>query len=98
MTVPLTRKLRGFMQQHAPLMISCTELEGFIDDYLDGTLPRRQRLVFQIHLFFCRECRDYLDSYRRAIALGKGAFQQKDTPIPEELVQAILAARGRAED
>jgi anti-sigma factor RsiW len=100
MSAPLTvtRKFRGFVQRNVPVMITCRELEEFIVDYLDGTLPWRQRLVFRIHLFFCRECRDYLASYTHTIALGKAALRQTDAPIPEELVRAILAARGRTKN
>ena len=83
-------------------MTTCRELEEFITDYLDGTIPRRQRIVFRFHLAFCRECRDYLSSYEQAIALGKAVFQHPDEAvpeqIPEDLVRAILAARQRAED
>jgi hypothetical protein len=42
---------------------------------------------------------NYLESYRETIRLGKEAFahEAKDTPaeVPEELVRAILAARGK---
>ena len=102
MSVPLTRKLRGFLQQNVPLMITCRELEEFVVGYLDGTLPSRQRFVFKLHLLVCRECRDYLASYTQAIALGKAVFRHSDEQVPEEvpedLVRAILAARETAEE
>jgi len=83
-------------------MITCRELEDFIADYLDGTLPKRQRFVFRFHLLLCRECRDYLTLYEQTIALGKAVFHHPDEPvpedIPEDLVRAILAARGRAKN
>jgi RNA polymerase sigma-70 factor (ECF subfamily) len=60
-----------------------------------------KRLVFRLHLLLCRECRDYLMSYTRAIELGKAVFRHPDEPVPEEvpddLVRAILAARERAD-
>jgi len=102
MSAPIRRKLRGFIQQRAPFMITCRELEEFIADYLDDTLPRRQRIVFRVHLALCRECRDYLASYEHAIALGIAVFQHPDEAVPEEipedLVRAILTARGGAKD
>ena len=106
MSVPLTRKLRGFLQQNVPLMITCRELEEFVVGYLDGTLPSRQRFVFKLHLLVCRECRDYLASYTQAIALGKAVFRHSDEQVPEEvpeevpedLVRAILVARETAEE
>jgi len=97
MSLPWTRKLRGFLQQNVPLMITCREFEQFIVDDIDGTLPWRQRLVFRLHLRFCRECRDYLSAYAKAIEMGKAVFAHPDDPVPTEvpddLVRAILAAR-----
>jgi len=101
MSAPWTRRLRGLLQRSVPMMITCRELEEFIDGYLDATLPWRQRLVFRTHLFLCRECRDYLAKYSKAIDLGKAVFEHPDEPapseIPDDLVRAILAAR-RASD
>ncbi len=79
------------------MMITCRELEEFVVDYLDGTLPWRPRLVFRTHLLFCRECRDYLARYERTVALGKAALRHPDeappADVPEDLVRAVLAAR-----
>lgn len=95
------RRVRGFMFRRLPLMMSCAELDGFLVDYLDGALPRPQRRIFALHLFLCRECRAYLERYRRAIALGRAAFEEPTAPVPddvpEELVRAILAARRRSD-
>lgn len=94
----LRNKIRGQMFK-LPLMLTCRQVEDFLLDYVEGTLPRGQRLIFDLHLALCRECRDYLAAYRKAIELGKAAFPHGDAPVPEEvpedLVQAILAARGR---
>jgi anti-sigma factor RsiW len=102
MSVPLTRKIRGFLQRRVPLMITCREIEDFILDYLDGALPWRQRVVFRAHMVLCRECRDYLASYEKAIALGKAVFQHPDEQapdeVPEDLVRAILTARKAGEE
>lgn len=103
MTAPegFRRRLRGFMFHRLPLMMSCAELDGFVVDYLDGTLPPPQRRIFTLHLLLCRECRSYLERYRRAIALGRAVFQEPTAPVPddvpEDLVRAILAARRRSD-
>lgn len=101
MTTRPTRRLRGALQRKAPFMITCRELEEFIAEYLDHALSWRQWIVFRLHLLYCRECRDYLVSYERTVALGKAVFQHPDGPvpedIPEDLVRAILAARGTVE-
>ncbi|MDJ0949691.1 MAG: zf-HC2 domain-containing protein [Alphaproteobacteria bacterium] len=82
-----------------PLMLTCREVEAFLIDYLEGTLPRAQRAVFDLHLRMCRECRDYLAAYRKSVELGRAAFARPEDPVgpevPEDLVKAILDARSR---
>ncbi len=90
----LLRSMRGWTMRKLPLMITCVQLDAFIVDYLEGTLPRRQRLIFEMHLLVCPECRAYLRAYRNAIALGQAALLDPALEdVPEELVQAIVAAR-----
>jgi anti-sigma factor RsiW len=102
MSVSFKRRLLGFLQQNVPLMITCKELEEFIADYVDDTLPKRQLAVFRIHLLFCRECRDYLAGYLRTIDLGRAVFQHPhesvSQEVPEDLVRAILDAKRASED
>ena len=82
-----------------PGMITCAEAEDFIVDYIEGDLPKTKQVVFERHLSFCRECRDYLAAYRASMALGKAVFEDPDADasgiMPEDLVQAILDARSR---
>lgn len=93
----LTRWMRGMMQRHMPLMITCQQFEDFILAYLEGELPEKQKFVFELHLKLCRECRDYLAAYRRTIEVSKRAFEEPEQPlpddVPEDLVKAILAAK-----
>ncbi len=91
------RKVRGFVMRTFPGMITCEELEEFIVDYLEGTLPKRQRMSFEVHLRVCPECRAYLADYKHAMSVTAATFDelrsQLSNEIPEELVQAILAVR-----
>lgn len=90
----------GWMMRTAPMMMTCGEFEEFLDDWLDGSLPPRQRRIFDLHTKLCAPCRAYLAEYRCAVELGRRAFEDPSAPVPEDvpedLVQAILAAR-RAE-
>ena len=76
--------------------MNCREFVGFLMDYLDGALPRSQGEVFDQHMVDCPGCETYLDTYRETIRLGKvcrdpeGAVPDN---VPEELLDAILAAR-----
>jgi predicted anti-sigma-YlaC factor YlaD len=80
-----------------PLMITCNEFESFILAYLEGDLPKRQKVVFEFHLKMCRECREYLQAYRASIELAREAHEAElkelTDQVPEDLVKAILAAR-----
>lgn len=89
------RKLRSVVTK-LPLMLSCREFEEFTSDYFEGTLPKRQRAIFNMHLIVCPDCRSYLAAYRRTVALAKAVFRRPDRAVPEDppedLVKAILAA------
>jgi anti-sigma factor RsiW len=67
-------------------------------DYLAESLSVSERAVFEHHLGECPDCVAYLSTYRQTIELGKAACRADDpvpADAPEELVQAILAARRR---
>jgi len=89
--------LKGMMFKHMPYMISCVEFEDFISSYFEGSLPRAQLRIFELHLKICKECREYLRAYEETIAVGKIVFNDPDAPlpddVPEDLVKAILDAR-----
>jgi len=83
-------------------MITCREIVEFLMDYLNGDLPRTQRATFKLHLLLCKPCRAYLRSYQDTVRLARDASTHlEDDPalqdVPEELVQAILAARAAGE-
>ncbi len=92
----LMKRVHGAMFK-LPLMITCDEFESFILAYLEGQLPKRQKIVFEFHLKACRECRDYLNAYRASVELAKVAhaaqLSELSDDAPEDLVAAILAAR-----
>ena len=76
--------------------MNCREFVDFLMEYLDGRLDASQAAGFQEHMRECPPCEVYLDTYQETIRLGKcicepdGSMPQD---VPEELVQAILAAR-----
>lgn len=77
--------------------MTCREAIDFLMEYLDGELPPAVRAEFDRHLTVCTSCVAYLETYRATVQLEKAAFCDEATaaaPLPEELVQAILAARG----
>ena len=80
--------------------MTCRDFADFMADYLSGELSSESRAEFEYHLSLCVNCRRYLDSYRESVKLGKRALNDDDgavpAEVPEELVNAILAARRQA--
>jgi predicted anti-sigma-YlaC factor YlaD len=80
--------------------MTCREVTDILDRYIDGDLPKRQRLFIRLHLMMCRNCRNYLRTYRQTIRAAKTLTSTPHDPppqdMPEELVQAILASRAKA--
>ncbi len=73
-------------------MMTCRELIDFIQAYLDGELPALKSAAFKFHLTLCRDCRNYLDSYRKTIEMSKLAMTPEEpvpADVPPDLVKAI---------
>ncbi len=94
----LMRRLKGAMMKRMHGMITCREFEAFVLAYLDGELPAKQAKRFEWHMRLCRECREYLAAYRRALGAGQAVLGAEETlpdDVPEDLIAAILDARRR---
>jgi anti-sigma factor RsiW len=81
--------------------MNCREFTEFLHEYLFGNLPAEERAEFDKHLAKCPWCVAYLDSYRKTIELEQAAFvaaedEHLPADVPDELIQAILQARGRS--
>lgn len=90
--VSLMRRLKGLMLRYMHGMITCREFEAFILRYLDDELSERERKIFEWHLRFCRECREYLAAYRRSIEVGKAVLGDSDQPVPDDVPRDLIAA------
>ncbi len=75
--------------------LTCQQLAEFLGEYYDGTLAAKERREFERHLAVCPPCIHYLESYKTTVALGKASCGSAPASeqVPEELIQAILAAR-----
>ena len=76
--------------------MTCRDFITFLLEYRSGELSPEQRREFDAHLAEYPWCVAYLNTYEQTIRLGKAAFAEPEAPVPaevpEELVQAILAA------
>jgi anti-sigma factor RsiW len=61
--------------------LACNELVEMITDYLEGTLPPRQRARFDAHLDQCEGCRAYLEQMRLTIQTV-GRIREDSVPVP----------------
>lgn len=87
----------GFAPGGALSILTCSELISFLDDYVAGELSPAAAAAFEAHLAECAACEAYANTYRAAIRLGREALRPDCADlgdVPEELVAAILAARG----
>ena len=78
--------------------MKCRECDEFLVDYVAGELPLEVIATFEQHLARCRNCRVYLEQYRATIKAGKTACEayREGLRMPEELIQAILAAKPKS--
>jgi anti-sigma factor RsiW len=78
--------------------LTCREVADFVADYRTNELPADTRALFEEHLAECPDCVAYLRSYGDTVRLAKTAYDEGavQAGVPERLVRAILAARGRA--
>jgi len=81
--------------------LTCRDFIEVIMAWLDDELDPATRAEFDEHLAECVDCANYLRAYRLTVSLGKSACATGDPnarvpdDVPEELVQAVLAARLR---
>jgi predicted anti-sigma-YlaC factor YlaD len=79
--------------------LTCREFVDFLDDYLARSLAGEALASFEKHLSDCPPCVAYLQTYEQSIRMGRAALKGSDErvpeAVPEDLVQAILAARRR---
>ncbi len=78
-------------------MITCADLEDWVANYLEGSLPLPKRRELERQLGECRGCREFLAAYQRTVWVAKKAMQCSSYPAqaPEQLVQTILGSLRR---
>ena len=82
--------------------LSCREISEFLASYLERELAGQVHEAFEHHLRACPPCGHYLDGYAETIKLvrrcGRVELERseaKPEPPPEDLIQAILAAKAQ---
>lgn len=73
-------------------MMTCRELTEFLSDYISDDLPEPVSREFSLHVKLCRDCKVFLNQFRNTVAAGRSCEDKRETPIPEDLVRAIMKA------
>lgn len=78
--------------------MTCRTVANFILDYLSGELHPEVHREFEQHLDLCPTCRHYIALYKATIELGRAVCEHENASaeeagVPQELIDAILAAR-----
>lgn len=60
--------------------MSCTDVRALLDDYVDGTLPARQRRRVDEHVGSCLPCRRELDGLRSLLEAAAGLPEERQPP------------------
>jgi anti-sigma factor RsiW len=69
--------------------LTCRELVELVTDYLEGTLPDRDRDRFEAHIAGCDGCTNYLFQIRETIRLT-GLLTEDQIPVEQR--DALLDA------
>ena len=70
--------------------LTCREIVELVTDYLEGTLPRRQRRAFEAHLAGCDGCTQYVEQMRETIRLtGRITEESLDPEQREQILEAF---------
>lgn len=90
-------KIRHWISWGLHGAMTCQEFEAGLVDYLDGNLGPIGRRQIELHTRLCSHCRRYLRAYDRARRMAGDSLRHSEEQalktVPEDLVQAILAAR-----
>ncbi len=74
--------------------LPCTEIIGFLAEYLDGELSAERKFEFDRHMAVCPSCIAYLETYQETIRMARSTVTAPQVSIdeaPEDLIKAILA-------
>ena len=73
--------------------LSCRDVVGLVDDYLDARLSSGDRAVVAAHLDACPDCSSYLSQARRLLAELAGT-SPSDAPVARLQLERLREALG----
>lgn len=80
------------------IRLTCREVIARLADYVDAALDRLTRARIAVHLALCPECRAYLATYRRVIALvGQSGRAEMPGPARHRVTRELVERLGRGD-
>ena len=68
--------------------LNCQQIADLVTEYVDGALPKDERLAFEQHVAICPPCRAYFAQMRTVVRVA-GSLREDDLP---ESVRADLVS------
>jgi anti-sigma factor RsiW len=70
--------------------LACKELVEIITDYLEQTLPERDRIRFEAHILTCPPCREYVAEMQNTLRLtGRLTVESISPGARDDLLRAF---------
>jgi len=70
--------------------LACKELVEIITDYLEQTLPERDRIRFEAHILTCPPCREYVAEMKNTLRLtGRLTVESISPGARDDLLRAF---------
>lgn len=84
----MSSELKGHLMHLMAGNMSCQDLADLMTEYLEGSMSFSEQVRFQIHLGFCRGCRNYLNQMKATIrTVGKLPVESIPDEIRDELLE-----------
>jgi anti-sigma factor RsiW len=80
------RRFWRWPRRHSHDPLECREFVELVTDYLEGALPDRERIRFEVHLAECDGCSGYFEDMRRMI----GSLHDLPEPPPDPATRDAL--------
>jgi anti-sigma factor RsiW len=71
--------------------MSCRELVALVTEYLDGTMPRAERIRFERHVAVCPPCRAHLEQIRETIRSSGELTEESISPAARDALLDAFA-------
>jgi anti-sigma factor RsiW len=69
--------------------LNCRQVTDLVTNYVEGALPKNERLAFEQHVAICPPCRAYFAQMRTVVRVA-GSLREDD--LPESVRESLVSA------